>query len=74
MDGSIQSSASNRLNHALKGTSNGCEKNPVSGDVGFAEFWTFLMIVREPGEIWGNGRDQQIQRIKKDSLSSRRNV
>ena len=46
--------------------SNGFKKNPVSGDVGFVEFGTFLMTVREPREIRGNGRDQQIERIKKD--------
>jgi len=54
--------------------SNGFKKNPVSGDVGFAEFYTFLMIVRERKEIRRNGHDQQIEGIKKDKPYSGRNV
>jgi len=38
----------------------------VSGVVGFAEFCTFLTIVRERRKIRANGQDQQIQRIRED--------
>ena len=63
-DGTIGFNASNMSNHAVEGRSNGGGRGPWMEIFKIEKLSMFLVVAKEPGQIWENGWHDWTQGIK----------